>query len=158
MGWLQIRMITCSRCDTRCYGVHNDYSTIPQKLTVLMTCPHPLTQVLLVGDSAVGKSCLLMRFTADRFDEVTTSTIGKHRLAQQWACCCYGNAELLLHACRCGLPGQVLDDKWQAGQAGSLVGRQDLSTRQRSRLPKKQCSTCPRLASLFNPMRCVWRP
>jgi hypothetical protein len=37
---------------------------------------HACTQVLLVGDSAVGKSCLLMRFTADRFDEVTTSTIG----------------------------------------------------------------------------------
>lgn len=35
-----------------------------------------LFKVLLVGDSAVGKSCLLMRFTADRFDEVTTSTIG----------------------------------------------------------------------------------
>ncbi|KAF8068358.1 YPTV3 [Scenedesmus sp. PABB004] len=35
-----------------------------------------LFKVLLVGDSAVGKSCLLMRFTADRFDDVTTSTIG----------------------------------------------------------------------------------
>ncbi|KAF6253303.1 GTP-binding protein yptV3 [Scenedesmus sp. NREL 46B-D3] len=35
-----------------------------------------LFKVLLVGDSAVGKSCLLMRFTADRYDEVTTSTIG----------------------------------------------------------------------------------
>jgi len=56
----------------------------------------PLTQVLLVGDSAVGKSCLLMRFTADRFDEVTTSTIGKNRLASSGyaaamamlSCCC----------------------------------------------------------------------
>jgi GTPase SAR1 family protein len=42
---------------------------------------HYTTQVLLVGDSAVGKSCLLMRFTADRFDEVTTSTIGASAVA-----------------------------------------------------------------------------
>jgi hypothetical protein len=42
---------------------------------VALLC-YACTQVLLVGDSAVGKSCLLMRFTADRFDEVTTSTIG----------------------------------------------------------------------------------
>lgn len=35
-----------------------------------------LFKVLLVGDSGVGKSCLLMRFTADKFDEAATSTIG----------------------------------------------------------------------------------
>eukprot|EP00803_Ostreobium_quekettii_P004629 evm.model.scf_672.5 EVM.evm.TU.scf_672.5 scf_672:21350-23358(-) len=35
-----------------------------------------LFKVLLVGDSAVGKSCLLMRFTADRFDDHAASTIG----------------------------------------------------------------------------------
>ncbi|CAD7701353.1 unnamed protein product [Ostreobium quekettii] len=35
-----------------------------------------LFKVLLVGDSAVGKSCLLMRFTTDRFDEHAASTIG----------------------------------------------------------------------------------
>jgi Ras-related protein Rab-18 len=34
-------------------------------------------QILLVGDSGVGKSCLLMRFTADRFEDSTTSTIGE---------------------------------------------------------------------------------
>jgi hypothetical protein len=33
-------------------------------------------QILLVGDSGVGKSCLLMRFTADKFEDSTTSTIG----------------------------------------------------------------------------------
>lgn len=33
-------------------------------------------KILLVGDSGVGKSCLLMRFTADRFEDTTTSTIG----------------------------------------------------------------------------------
>lgn len=34
-------------------------------------------QVLLVGDSGVGKSSLLMRFTADAFDESSAPTIGK---------------------------------------------------------------------------------
>ena len=34
------------------------------------------TQVLLVGDSGVGKSSLLMRFTADAFDESSAPTIG----------------------------------------------------------------------------------
>jgi predicted GTPase len=46
---------------------------LPQRI---ITTRDMHAQVLLVGDSAVGKSCLLMRFTADRFDEVTTSTIG----------------------------------------------------------------------------------
>eukprot|EP00197_Chlamydomonas_leiostraca_P012960 CAMPEP_0202866720 /NCGR_PEP_ID=MMETSP1391-20130828/8325_1 /ASSEMBLY_ACC=CAM_ASM_000867 /TAXON_ID=1034604 /ORGANISM="Chlamydomonas leiostraca, Strain SAG 11-49" /LENGTH=202 /DNA_ID=CAMNT_0049546699 /DNA_START=89 /DNA_END=697 /DNA_ORIENTATION=- len=35
-----------------------------------------LFKLLLVGDSGVGKSCILMRFTSDRFEESTTSTIG----------------------------------------------------------------------------------
>jgi Ras-related protein Rab-18 len=35
-----------------------------------------LFKVLLVGDSLVGKSCLLTRFTTDRFDDKSTSTIG----------------------------------------------------------------------------------
>jgi len=35
-----------------------------------------LFKVLLVGDSGVGKSSLLLRFTTDEFDESTTPTIG----------------------------------------------------------------------------------
>ena len=35
------------------------------------------TQILLVGDSGVGKSSLLMRFTADQFEESSVPTIGK---------------------------------------------------------------------------------
>ena len=35
-----------------------------------------LFKILLVGDSAVGKSCLLMRFTTERFQDDTASTIG----------------------------------------------------------------------------------
>ncbi|GMH32683.1 hypothetical protein BSKO_00517 [Bryopsis sp. KO-2023] len=35
-----------------------------------------LFKILLVGDSGVGKSCLLMRFTTDRFEDGAPSTIG----------------------------------------------------------------------------------
>lgn len=40
-------------------------------------------QVLLVGDSGVGKSCILTRFTADQFSADTTSTIGE---CWGWGC------------------------------------------------------------------------
>ena len=33
-------------------------------------------QILLVGDSGVGKSSLLMRFTADQFEDSSAPTIG----------------------------------------------------------------------------------
>lgn len=36
-----------------------------------------LFKILLVGDSGVGKSCLLMRFTTDRFSDDAASTIGE---------------------------------------------------------------------------------
>lgn len=36
------------------------------------------SQVLLVGDSGVGKSSLLMRFTADTFEDSSAPTIGAH--------------------------------------------------------------------------------
>lgn len=35
-----------------------------------------LFKILLVGDAAVGKSCILMRFTSDTFEEGAPSTIG----------------------------------------------------------------------------------
>ncbi len=37
-------------------------------------------QVLLVGDSNVGKSSLLLRFTADTFEDSVAPTIGAHLL------------------------------------------------------------------------------
>ena len=38
-------------------------------------------QLLLVGDSGVGKSSLLLRFTTDEFDESTSPTIGPATLS-----------------------------------------------------------------------------
>lgn len=37
-----------------------------------------LFKILLVGDSAVGKSCLMVRFTSERYEEDVASTIGEH--------------------------------------------------------------------------------
>jgi GTPase SAR1 family protein len=38
--------------------------------------PEYLLKVLLVGDSGVGKSSLLLRFTEDFFEEEITPTVG----------------------------------------------------------------------------------
>lgn len=35
-----------------------------------------LYKIVLIGDSAVGKSCLLSRFTRNEFDHESRSTIG----------------------------------------------------------------------------------
>lgn len=37
---------------------------------------YPLIKLLLVGDSGVGKSSILMRFADDKFTESFVSTIG----------------------------------------------------------------------------------
>jgi GTPase SAR1 family protein len=47
-----------------------------EELQCVPNMVHVNLQVLLVGDSGVGKSCILMRFTTDRFEDNTTSTIG----------------------------------------------------------------------------------
>lgn len=43
------------------------------------SCPAPPTapQILLLGDSGVGKTCLLTRFAHDSFDDRVASTIGE---------------------------------------------------------------------------------
>lgn len=40
-----------------------------------------LLKALLVGDSGVGKSSILLRFTADEFDDQQLSTIGTPHIA-----------------------------------------------------------------------------
>lgn len=42
-----------------------------------------LFKILLVGDSAVGKSCLMVRFTSERYEEDVASTIGENALTAQ---------------------------------------------------------------------------
>jgi hypothetical protein len=54
-------------------------------------------QVLLVGDSGVGKTCLVMRFISDRFEDHLPATVGEQQLLlPATACCsahgCGGNA------------------------------------------------------------------
>ena len=41
--------------------------------------PPTLSQILLVGDSGVGKSSLLLRFTSGEFEEASVPTIGKEK-------------------------------------------------------------------------------
>ena len=57
-------------------------------------------QILLVGDSGVGKSSLLMRFTAGQFEESSVPTIGEQVhipscLGIHHACHLLTNAELV---------------------------------------------------------------
>jgi Ras-related protein Rab-18 len=63
-----------------------------------------LFKILLVGDSGVGKSCLLMRFTADRFDDVTTSTIGA---SCSWALKSRSGAQTVARSARSAPPALV---------------------------------------------------
>ena len=42
-----------------------------------------LLKLLLIGDSGVGKSSLLLRFTEDKYDEQQLSTIGALQQQQQ---------------------------------------------------------------------------
>ena len=43
---------------------------------------HDAIKILMVGDSGVGKTCVLVRFTDDTFQESFISTIGETEIAQ----------------------------------------------------------------------------
>lgn len=50
---------------------HNNLTTSPP---TLVSSPHP--QVVLLGDTGVGKSSLVLRFVTNSFDKYSESTIG----------------------------------------------------------------------------------
>lgn len=45
-----------------------------------------LLKLLLIGDSGVGKSSLLLRFTEDKYDEQQLSTIGQNTDCLTYRC------------------------------------------------------------------------
>lgn len=50
-----------------------------------------LFKLLLIGDSGVGKTCVLFRFSDDAFNTTFISTIGKKtRGHAYWMVCSYG--------------------------------------------------------------------
>ncbi len=53
----------------------------PQQATNGTTHDHHLFKLLIIGDSSVGKSSILLRFTDDEFDEEHPCTIGKTKLS-----------------------------------------------------------------------------
>lgn len=48
-----------------------------------------LFRLLMLGDSGVGKTCMLHRFTENEFDPSHVSTIGKQSTNFEHDVCCY---------------------------------------------------------------------
>ena len=67
--------ILCRRFDG-CAVVLNSPALDERQADCVMLTRFCGTQILLVGDSGVGKSSLLLRFTEDQFDESSIPTIG----------------------------------------------------------------------------------
>ena len=56
-----------------------------------------LFKLLLIGDSGVGKTCVLFRFSEDAFNSTFISTIGKHMTRRRKGGCIMEVSRL----CRC---------------------------------------------------------
>jgi GTPase SAR1 family protein len=54
-------------------------------MVVLLLLPL-LLQVILCGDSGVGKTCLIERMFSNKFDPTLPSTIGKAQIVEQLRC------------------------------------------------------------------------
>ena len=85
-----------------------------------------LFKVLLVGDSGVGKSSLLLRFTSNEFDEASVPTIGKMNLTTPMS-----SGMLLLS--RCFGPRRSSRDGTEALEISGRPGGRELSPRKRGR-------------------------
>ena len=61
-----------------------------------------LLKVVVIGDTAVGKTCLILRYTQDLFRENFLSTIGEKSHDQSGRCNVgRGSLWILLHITRC---------------------------------------------------------
>lgn len=72
--WNRLSSTCYSQPGVRLFKSREAYRTCLKNLKSLVRIS---MQILLVGDSGVGKSSLLLRFTTDEFDESTSPTIGE---------------------------------------------------------------------------------